>query len=125
MVADIEELGNLDASEIHCSKTAKEVSTSTKGEKVLFADGTTKLCGRDREVRESTPRQYYHAGSEDLRGKFEANSDGSQSTEANDDAEARNDFWSIEGDFIYRHHFEPRVQLCVPKEESLPIPLRY
>ena len=30
----------------------------------------------------------------------------------------------IEGDFIYRHHIEPRVQLCVPKEESFPIPLK-
>ena len=33
--------------------------------------------------------------------------------ETKDDAEARNDFWSIEGDFIYRHHVEPRVQLHV------------
>ena len=39
-----------------------------------------------------------------------------------DDAEARNDFWSIEGDFIHRYHFEPRV---VPKEETFPIPLKY
>ena len=26
-----------------------------------------------------------------------------------DDAEARADFWSIQGDFIYRRHNEPRV----------------
>ena len=25
----------------------------------------------------------------------------------------------------YRHHVEPRVQLCVPKEETFPIPLKY
>ena len=31
--------------------------------------------------------------------------------ETKDDAEARNDFWSIDRDFIYRHHVEPRVQL--------------
>ena len=36
------------------------------------------------------------------------------------DAEARNDFGSIRGD-----HVEPRVQLCVPKEETFPIPLTY
>ena len=33
--------------------------------------------------------------------------------------------WSIEGDFIYRHHTEPRVQLYVPKEETYPIPLKH
>ena len=43
-------------------------------------------------------------------------------TEADDDAEARNDFWSMEADFIHRHHTEPGVQPHVPKEESFPIP---
>ena len=37
----------------------------------------------------------------------------------------KNDFWSITGDFIYRHHVEPRVKLNMPKEESIPIPLKY
>ena len=40
-------------------------------------------------------------------------------------AEALADFQSIQGDFIYRHHNEPRVQLFVPKEETFPIPLKY
>ena len=31
----------------------------------------------------------------------------------------------MEGDFIYHHHIEPRVQLCVPKEETFPIPLKH
>ena len=48
----------------------------------------------------------------------------SQPEEAKDDADARADFWSIQGDFIYRHHIEPRVELYVPKEETFPIPLR-
>ena len=38
--------------------------------------------------------------------------------------EARGDFWSIQGDFIYRHHNEPRVQLYVPKGETLLVPLK-
>ena len=42
-----------------------------------------------------------------------------------DSSEARNEFWSMEGNDIYRHHVEPRVQLHVPKEESFPRPLRY
>ena len=42
-----------------------------------------------------------------------------------DAGEARNDFWSMSGDFIYRHHVEPRVKLCSPREESFPILLKY
>ena len=34
---------------------------------------------------------------------------------------SRKDFWSIQGDFICRHHSEPRVQLCVPNEEVFPM----
>ena len=36
-----------------------------------------------------------------------------------------NDFGSITGDFIYRHHVEPRVKLYMPRDESFPIPLKY
>ena len=36
-----------------------------------------------------------------------------------------NDFWSMSGNFIYRHHVEPRVKLYSPREESFPIPLTY
>ena len=114
----IEEMGKLDASEINDRRLdATGVWTSEKGEFSIFpyADGTGTLCGRDHEVRESTQRQYHPVGSEDLRG---------EPTEAHDDAEARND-WSIEGDFIYRHHTVPRVHVPVPQEESFPIPLKY
>ena len=41
-----------------------------------------------------------------------------------DDREARNEFWSIEGNYIYRHYVEPRAQLSVLEEESFGIPLR-
>ena len=58
---------------------------------------------------------------EDLQG----NSEKSQPTdETKDEAEASNDFWSMEGDFIYRHQVELRVLLYVPKEETFPIPLK-
>ena len=40
--------------------------------------------------------------------------------ETKDDVEARNDFWSMEGDFIYRHDVEPRVQQKVANEETFP-----
>ena len=41
-----------------------------------------------------------------------------------DAGEAINDFWSMSGSFIYRHHVEPRVKLHSPREESFPIPLK-
>ena len=34
-----------------------------------------------------------------------------------------NDFWSVSGNFSFRHHVEPRVKLYSPREESFPIPL--
>ena len=42
-----------------------------------------------------------------------------------DAGEAINDFWSMSGNFIYRHHVEPRVKLYSSREESFPIPLKY
>ena len=42
-----------------------------------------------------------------------------------DAGEAINDFWSMSGNFIYRHHVEPRVKLYSPRDESFPIPLKY
>ena len=106
---------------------AKDMITSKQGENFTFpiADGTATLLGRDHEIQESTLRQSQLAGSEDVREQLQTNSDGSQTAESKDDAETRNDFWSIQVDFIYRHHNEPRVQLCVSKEGTFPIPLKY
>ena len=42
-----------------------------------------------------------------------------------DAGEAINDIWSMSGNFIYRHHVEPRVKLYAPREETFPIPLKY
>ena len=42
-----------------------------------------------------------------------------------DAGEALNDFWSMSGNFRNRQHFEPRVKLYSPREESFPIPLKY
>ena len=42
-----------------------------------------------------------------------------------DASEAMNDFWSMSGNFMYRHHVEPRVKLYSSKEESFHIPLKY
>ena len=42
-----------------------------------------------------------------------------------DAGEAINGFCSMSGNFIYRHHVEPRVKLYSTREESFPFPLKY
>ena len=42
-----------------------------------------------------------------------------------DAGEAINDFWSMSGNVIYRHHVEPRVKFHSPREASFPIPPKY
>ena len=79
---------------------------------------------RLRIPRTPTQRREQTARSEDLSGELQGEREGPQPTKSKDDAEARKDFWSIQGDFVCRHHNEPRVQLHVPKEETIPIPLK-
>ena len=80
---------------------AKEVLTPMSGEKFIFpiADGTLKLSA-----------------------------DGSCSTPLRDslwyDGDARNDFWSISGNFITVITCNPESN-CTRREESFPIPLKY
>ena len=47
-----------------------------------------------------------------------------QDDSTRDDEEGKNDFRSITGDLIDRHHVETRVELYMPREESFPIPLK-
>ena len=37
----------------------------------------------------------------------------------------KNDFWTIAGEFICRHHVVPRVKLYVPRKETFPVPMKY
>ena len=56
MVADIEELEQMDASERHARElSAKEVLTPMKGERFMFpvADGTVQNLGEDQDLRTS------------------------------------------------------------------------
>ena len=104
--------------------------TPVSGGKFMFpiADGTVNLSGGDQVLRTSTSiRDRPDRGEEQeyLLGE----SDGSSSTPFQDsslyDDEARNYFWSISGNFIHRHHVEPRVKVDVPREASFLIPLTY
>ena len=90
----------------------------------------SKPSGGDQVLRTSTSIWDRPERGEE-REVFRGESDGlSSPTPLQDDspwdaAEAKNDIWSTTGDFVSRHHVEPRVKLYMPKEESFPIPLKY
>ena len=128
LTADLEDLEEMDASDNYPRRiNAKEILIRQKDDEFIFpcAHGAAKLLGRDHEFREPTLRQEQLVKSEDLSEEIPGESGMSQPAESPHDAEARADCWSIQGDFIYRHHNEPRGQLDVSKEETFPIPLIY
>ena len=92
-----------------------------------IADGRIKPLGRDQDLRTSTLiRQRPIRGESHL--DFLGESEGSLPPPHDsfpDAGEAINDFRSMSGNFKNRHHVEPRVKLCSPREESFPIPLKY
>ena len=99
-----------------------------KGEFIFpIADGRIKPLGGDQDLRTSTLiRQRPIRGESHL--DFLGESEGCLPPPHDsfpDAGEAINDFWSMSGNFIYRHHVEPRVKLYSPREESFPVPLKY
>ena len=129
LIADIEELETMDASEIYSKRlNAKEVIFPKQGEFIFpIADGRIKTLGGDRDLRTSTlVRHRPIQGESDI--DFLGESEGSLPPPQDslpDASEAINDFWSMSGSFTCRHHVEPRVKLYSPREESFPIPLKY
>ena len=130
LVADIEGLELMDASEIYSKiLNAKEVIFPKENGNFIFpvADGRIKLLGGDQDLRTSTSiREHPIRGESHV--DFLGESEGSVPPPHDsfpDAGEAINDFWSMSGNFIYRHHVEPRIKLYSPREESFPIPLKY
>ena len=130
LVANLEELETMDASETYSKRlNAKEVVFPTDKGEFFFpiADGRIKTIAGDQDLRTSTLMREHP-----IRGEghvdFLGESEGSLPPPHDsfpDAGEAINDFWSMSGSFIYRHHVEPRVKLYSPREESFPIPLKY
>ena len=129
MGADLEELETMVASEIYSKRlNAKEVIFPKEhGNLFPIEDGRIKLPGRDQELRTPTLIREHP-----IRGEghvdFLGESEGSLPPPHDslpDAGEAMSDFWSMSGNFIYRHHVEPLVKLYSPREESSPIPLKY
>ena len=126
MVADIEELETMDASEIYSKRfNAKEVIIPKENGIFIFQSQMNE--SKPQELRTSTLTREHPIRGEGQRD-FLGESEGSfpQPHDSFPDAgEAINDFWSMSGNFIYRHHVEPRVKLYSPREESFLIPLKY
>ena len=119
----------MDASEIHSKRlNAKEVIFPKQGEFIFpIADGRIKTLGGDQELRTSTLVRHRPIQGESniaFLGESERSLPPPQDSFP-DAGEAINDFWSMSGSFIYRHHVEPGVKLYSPREESFPIPLKY
>ena len=128
LIADLEELETMDASEIYSKRlNAKEVIFPKQGEFIFpIADERIKTPGGDQELRTSTLVRHRPIQGEsniDFLGESEGSLPQPQDSFP-DAGEAMNDFWSMSGSFIYRHHVEPRVKLYLPREESFPIPLK-
>ena len=130
LVAHLEELETMDASDINSQRlNAKEVIFPKEKRKFIFpiADGRIEPLGGDQDLRTSTlVRHRPIQGESNI--DFLGESEGSLPPPHDslpDAGEAMNDFWSMSGSFIYRHHVEPRVKLYSPREESFPIPLKY
>ena len=104
----------------------KFLMTHKDAEFVLpVADRSAKLSERDYEFQEPTLRQEFTVRRENLGGESHGDREEFQLEETKDDEEVHNDFWCIQGDYIYLHQIEPRVQLYVPTEDLFPIPLKY
>ena len=129
LVADLEELETVDASEIYSKRlNAKEVIfPKEKGEFIFpIADGRIKTLGGDQDLRTSTSVRHRPIQGEsniDFLGESEGSLPQPQDS-LPDACEAINDFRYMSGSFIYRHHVQPRVKLYSPREESFLIPLK-
>ena len=123
LIDEIEELEKLEASETHPrTLNAKEVLITQKDGECVFpvAGGSAKLSGRDYEFQEPTLRRESTVRRENLTAMGKSFNLKNQKM-----TQKLGKTWSIQEDFIYRRHIEPRVQSYVPKEESFPIPLKY
>ena len=102
---------------------------STQRKCFPVADGTVKIFRGEQLLRTSTltrdrsergEKQEIQGKSDELHFPTRIQEDSTR-----DEEEAKSDFWTITGGFIYRHLVVPRVKLYVPKEKSFPVPLKY
>ena len=95
LIADIEELELLDASENYARRlNAKEVLITQKDGEFIFpvADGSAQLSGRDYEFQEPTLRRESTVRRENLSGECHGDREEFQIEEAKDDEGINKDF---------------------------------
>ena len=115
----------MDASEIYSKRlNAKEVIFPKQGEFIFpIADGRIKTLGGDQELRTSTLVRDHPIRGESRRD-FLRESEGSPTSPPQDSypdaVEAKNNFWSTSGNFIYHHHVEPRVKTLLAEKRIIP-----
>ena len=118
----------MDASEIYSKRLNAKVVMSQSKRRIYFPiRRRIKPFGGDQDLRTSTliRQRPVQGGSHlDFLGESEVSRPPPHDS-LPDASEAINDFWSMSGNFIYRHHVEPRVKLYSPRGESFPIPLKY
>ena len=110
----------MDTSEVYSKRlNAKEVILPKEKGEFIFpvADGRIKPIGGDQDLRTFTlirDRPIQGEGHIDFLGESEGSF-----PQTHDSflvaGEAMNDFWSMSGNFIDRHHVEPRVKLYSPR----------
>ena len=118
LVADLEKLETMDASEIYSKKTQCERSDISQTRRIYFpvADERIKFAGGDQDLRTSTSIRHRPIQGEshvDFLGDSEGSLPPLHDSFPNA-GEAVNDFWSMSGNFIYRHHVEPRERRIIP-----------
>ena len=123
LIADTEELEKVGCIRNISQKTECKRSPDNPkkdGECVFpVADGSAKFSGRDYEFQETALRRERTVRRENLSGESQGDREEFQPEETKDDQEIHKDFWSIQGDFIYRHHiFRECNYTCREKNHS-------
>ena len=97
LIAEIEELAKLDASEMYPRRVnAKDVLITQKDGEFIFpvADGSAKLSGRDYEFQEPTLRRKSTVKRENISGESHGDREEFQFEETKDDEGINEDFWA-------------------------------
>ena len=123
LIADLEELETMDASEIYSKRLSAKEVIFPKTRKIHFpaADGRIKTLGGDQDLRKSTLVREHPIRGESQRD-FLGESEGSLPPPQDsfpDAGEAINDFWSMSGNFIHRHHVETKSQTLLAERRII------
>ena len=131
LIADLEDLEKLDASNIYPRRIKASRQRKCLSARKVMNSFTQSQMEQQNCQEETTNSEHPLQGENNLEGvkipveKLKANRKSLNRQNKQMTLKPVDFFGSIQGDFIYRHHNEPQVQLHVPKEETFRIPLKY